>query len=78
MIAIILLLLVLYPFLFFYYLIYDGFNPYDELTYQEKKLEGGMAADIAYLLRRLLHVFLIVMLSYMVLMWVSMFILKRI
>ena len=33
LLAIIIGLLILYPFLFFYYLIYDGFNPYDELTY---------------------------------------------
>ena len=33
LLAIIIGMLILYPFLFFYYLIIDGFNPYDELTY---------------------------------------------
>lgn len=33
LLAIIIFMLILYPILFFYYLIIDGFNPYDELTY---------------------------------------------
>jgi len=40
--ALVVIICVLYPFILFFALIYDGFNPYDELTYQEMKVEGGL------------------------------------
>lgn len=41
-------------------------------------MEGGVSADIAYLLRRLLHIFLIVMLCYMLFLFIALAIFKRI
>ena len=56
--AIIVLIIVLYPFMIFFWLLYDGFNPYDELTTQEMREEGNMAAKINYTFRVLLHLFM--------------------
>ena len=69
--AIIVLIVCLYPFLFFFFLLQDGFNPYDELTYQETRLEGGVAADLAYWMRMCLHLFLVIVTIYLILLIIA-------
>jgi len=77
-VALILAIVVLYPFVVFFSLIYDGFDPYDELTHSEKKLEGGLKADIVYIFRVVLHTFLLVVTVYMFLMLLTLYILRHI
>ena len=69
--ALIVMVVVLYPVILFFSLMLDGFNPYDDLTAQEEKLEGGMQAQIVYLFRIILHMFLIVASIYVFLMLVT-------
>ena len=66
--AIIVVTLVLYPFIIFFVLIYDGFNPYDELTHAEMKLEGGLATDLVYMFRIILHLYLLIVTIYLCIM----------
>lgn len=40
--ALVLMIVILYPFIIFFALIYDGFNPYSNLTHAEVRLEGGL------------------------------------
>ena len=62
--------MVLYPFGMFVYLLYDGFNPYDELTMQEKKMKGHNPgiAGMVYLARQIFHWFLLIVVIYFLLM----------
>lgn len=69
--------MVLYPFLFFIFLIKDGFNPYDELTYQETRLEGGTKADLIYWMRVVLHMFLLITSAYLIAMMVFTWFIRR-
>ena len=59
---------ILYPIIIFFYLIYDGFNPYSELTHAELRIEGGLQSDMVYMFRVILHLFLLVSTCYMLLM----------
>lgn len=74
--AIIVFIIVLYPFLLFFYLIYDGFNPYSELTVAETRLEGGMMADIVYLFRIILHLYMLLMTVYLAIMLIAMYLIR--
>ena len=76
--ALIVAIIVLYPFIIFFYLIVDGFNPYDELTYAEVKMEGGLQADIVYIFRILLHLFLLVVTVYLIVLSITMYTLRNI
>ena len=69
--------MVTYPFIVFFTLIVDGFNPYDELTYAQMKLEGGLQADLVYVFRVVLHIFLLVTTIYMVFMLILMYCLRH-
>ena len=64
--AIIVLIVVIYPFALFFYLIYDGFNPYDELTAQQLRLEGNFSARLCYIMRVCFHLFMLVTTVYLV------------
>ena len=68
--------MVAYPFVVFFTLIYDGFNPYDELTYAQLKLEGGLQADLVYIFRMVLHIFLLVTTIYMAIVLLMMWCLR--
>lgn len=68
----------LYPFIIFFTLIVDGFNPYDELTHAEAKLEGGLQADLNYIFRKVLHIFLIIVTIYMILIFIVLFTLRHV
>ena len=57
---IIVVIVVAYPFVLFFYLMYDGFDPYDNLTAAQKRIEGGLDARICYIFRIVLHLFMIV------------------
>ena len=63
--AIIVIIVVLYPFMLFFYLIWDGFNPYDNLTTQEMRIDGGLQARLCYIFRILFHLFMLVMTVYL-------------
>ena len=65
---IIVFIVVMYPFGLFAYLMYDGFNPYSELTAHELKPEGGMSARICYVFRIVLHFYMCCTTIYLVLM----------
>ena len=78
MVALIVLVAISYPFIVFFTLIYDGFNPYSELTHAEMKMEGGVQADIVYICRRALHIFLIIVSVYLLLMLFTLYILRHI
>jgi len=69
---------VFYPFVVFFSLIYDGFDPYDELTHSEKKLEGGLKADLCYIFRIALHAYLLIVAVYMLLMLFTLYMLRHI
>ena len=58
--ALMVAIITIYPIIAFFSLIVDGFNPYDELTTYEMRIEGGMQADIVYLLRVILHTFILI------------------
>ena len=77
-VALIVLVVVAYPFIVFFTLIYDGFNPYSELTHAEMKLEGGLQADIVYIFRRVLHAFLLIVTIYMLMMILTLYVLRHI
>ena len=71
-------ILVLYPFFFFGYLIYDGFNPYDELTAAEMRYKKNIGmSSLLQMLRVVFHWFLIIMTSYLVLLLLTLFILRH-
>ena len=71
-------LIAIWPFVAFFMLIYDGFNPYDELTAREIKLDrGGLAATCLRLGRVILHLYLMIVAIYMVTMVLLMFILRN-
>lgn len=69
--------MVTYPFIVFVTLIYDGFNPYDELTYAQIKLEGGLQADLVYIFRMILHIFLLITTIYLLIVLILMYCLKH-
>ena len=71
------MVIVLYPFILFFYLIIDGFNPYDELTFAEMKLEGGIQADIVYLFRIILHLFILVTTIYLFVVSITIYTLRN-
>ena len=71
------MVIVLYPFILFFYLIIDGFNPYDELTFAEMKLEGGIQADIVYLFRIILHLFILVTTIYLIAVSITIYTLRN-
>ena len=77
-VALIVLVAICYPFIVFFTLIYDGFNPYSELTHAEMRMEGGAQADVMYIFRRALHIFLIVGTVYLLLMIITLYILRQI
>ena len=76
--CLIITVLVLYPVFFFFYLIYDGFNPYSELTPAELRMhkELGMA-PLLRTLRIILHYFLLIMTVYLIVMLLTLFIIKH-
>ena len=76
-VALIVLVVVAYPFIVFFTLIYDGFNPYDELTYAQIKLEGGLQADLVYIFRMILHIFLLITTIYLLIVLILMYCLKH-
>ena len=66
LVLILVLIVVLYPFILYFYILYDGFNPYDELTAQEMRVEGGLKARICYVMRITLHFFMLIMTIYLI------------
>jgi|Transcript_9214 uncharacterized membrane protein len=58
------MIVVLYPFILFFYLMYDGFDPYDNLTAAQKRQDTGLDARICYIFRLILHTFMIVVTVY--------------
>lgn len=77
-VALVVLVAVAYPFIVFFTLIYDGFNPYSELTHAEMRMEGGVKDDIVFIFRYALHIFLIVVTVYLLLMLFTLYILRHI
>ena len=71
-------IVVVYPFVFFGYLIADGFNPYDNLTYAEMKIKNkfGMAPLLA-MLRKGMHIFLLVATVYFIVLLLTLFIMRH-
>ena len=68
---------IFYPFFFFGYLIYDGFNPYSELTAAELRYHRDLGfSQLLCILRKVLHYFLIILSVYLVVMLLTLFILK--
>ena len=63
--VIIVVIIVLYPFMLFFYLLYDGFDPYRDLTSAENKIQGGLTADLCYLFRIILHLYMLLMTVYL-------------
>ena len=75
--AIIVLAMIFYPFIMFFYIIYDGFNPYDELTTAERKLEGGQTAKIVYMFRVILHLYMLLTTIYLICLMLMMYCLRQ-
>lgn len=71
------MIVIFYPIILFFSLMSDGFNPYDDLSHQEEKLEGGIQAQILYLFRVILHMALIVVSIYVFVMLITLFIIRR-
>lgn len=62
--AIIVIIIVLYPFVIFFYLMIDGFDPYDNLTAAQKRHEEGLTGRICYIFRIILHMSMILLTIY--------------
>ena len=74
--AIIVSVVVLYPFILFFSVLYDGFNPYSDLTYAEMRLEGGLNAQIFYIFRVVLHLFMLITTIYLACMFIIMYVIR--
>ena len=75
--VLLLTLIAIWPFVAFFLLIRDGFDPYDELTDRELKLNrGGLAATILRMGRIVLHLYLMVVAVYLLILFI-LFILMR-
>ena len=53
-----------YPIVAFFSLIVDGWDPYSELSEEDKKLDGGFNGDVFYIFRVTLHMFVILVKSF--------------
>lgn len=60
---------IFYPVMIFYGVIMTGFNPYENLSPEEKKLENDTTGNLSYLLRVGLHTAFMVLLAYMFIMF---------
>lgn len=60
------ILVMIWPFLLFFAILHDGFNPYEHLTKSQITLEGDLFAQICYLGRVTLHIFMVIASIYMV------------
>merc|ERR1712060_89337 len=60
--------LCLYPFIAFYSLIVDGFDPYSDLSAGQKTSTGGMNGFLCYFFRVVLHTGLIILIVYAIVM----------
>lgn len=71
-------IVVAYPFVFFGYLIYDGFDPYRNLTTAEMKYKTSSVgqASLLQMLRKCFHIILVLMTIYIALFLLLQFILK--
>jgi len=70
--------IVLYPFVFFGYLIYDGFNPYRDLTSAELKYHKTLGqSSLLAMLRYVFHWFLLFMAVYLIVLPLFLFILRH-
>ena len=67
-VAFLCILCMIWPFLLFFAVINDGFNPYEDLTPAQTTLEGGLLAKICRYMRMTLHIFMLVVTVYMVVM----------
>jgi len=75
--AIIVLALIVYPFIMFFYIIYDGFNPYDELTRAELKIERNTTARLVYMFRVILHLYMLITTIYLICLMLMMYCLRQ-
>jgi hypothetical protein len=72
-------LIAIWPIVAFFLLIYDGFNPYDELTEREIKLDrGGLNATCLRLGRIVLHLYLMIAVSYLIILLVSLIVMRNV
>ena len=70
-------IMIVYPVLLFFALVVEGFNPYADLEQSEIKREGGMNGQIVFIFRYVLHLFLVIGLSYLTVMLVTMFVIRN-
>ena len=71
--AILVFIVVMYPIIWFWALIIDGIDPYQDLSAEDLKKEGGLNAKLMYYFRVIFHVFCIALVIYVFVMSVILF-----
>jgi len=69
--ALLALILAIWPLMAFFFFIKQGFDPYEDLSQQEKAVSGGSFASFLVLSRTLCHYFITVFTIYLIALWVT-------